>query len=106
MELKRESIQRKRKQESKVDRALNTIVNAVATTQRESDRMFTELEEKQMTLEEQLLIMEDRRMRKDKEREERMRRQERDFQLRMMIMLQQVPPTPLPSYGQPGSPYA
>ena len=105
MEIRRESIQRKRKQESKVDRALTTIVNAVTTAQKESDRMFIELEEKRMKLEEQLLMMEDRRMRDNKEREERMRRQERDFQLRMMMMLQQVPPTPLPIYGQPASSY-
>ena len=51
--VKRESIQRKkRKQESKVDRALNTINNAVTTAQRESDQMFIELEEKRMKLEE------------------------------------------------------
>ena len=50
MEIKRESIRRKHKQESKVDRALNTIVNAVTTARRESDQMLIELEEKRMKL--------------------------------------------------------
>ena len=76
IEIKRESIQRKRKQESKVDGALTTIINAVTKAQKECDRLLIELEEKRMKLEEQLLIVEDRRMREDEEREERMRRLE------------------------------
>ena len=73
-EMKKHNIPpRKRKQENqtKLDKTLNTVVNVITTAQRESDRMYMALEEKRIRFEENLLEMEDRRLREDKEREER-----------------------------------
>ena len=108
-EMKKHNIPpRKRKQENqtKLDKTLNTVVNVITTAQRESDRMYMALEEKRIRFEENLLEMEDRRLREDKEREERQRREERDSQLKMMMMFQKMS-TPFPSQSSypPSSPH-
>ena len=108
-EMKKHNIpSRKRKHENqtKLDKTLNSVVNVITTAQRESDRMYMALEEKRIRFEENLLEMEDRRLREDKEREERRRREERDFQLKMMMMFQKMS-TPFPSQYSypPSSPY-
>ena len=61
VEVKKEA-QRKRKhtKETKLDRALCTVVESVTKAQKESDELFIALEGKRMKLEEQMLIMEDR----------------------------------------------
>lgn len=87
--VKKERQKKRRTREDKFEKALDIIIEKVTTAQKDSDEMFTKLEEKRMKLDEQLMSMEDRRWREDREREERQRREEREFQLRMMMLLQQ-----------------
>ena len=55
------------------------IVNQILESQEKSDERYFELEEKRMKLEPE-----------DKEREERMKKDEMEFQLRMMSMIAQT----------------
>ena len=100
---------KKRGREDKFEKALGTIVDKMMQSQKESDEMFMSLEEKRMRFDERLMEMEDRRLREDKEREERLRREERDFQLRMMMMQQGMQQGVLasqhPSFSPPGVNY-
>ena len=99
------AMKRKANHESRIDKSLATLVNAVTKAQKESDQMFIAFEEKRMKLDEKLLMMEDRRLRDEKEREERQRKEEREFQLRMMMMLQRPVPPPSIQCGSSLSPY-
>ena len=95
----------KQENPTKLDKTLKAVVNVISTTQRDSDKMYMMLEEKRMKLDESLLMMEDRRLREDKEREERQRKDEREFQLKMMMMLQKVSSPYQPPHYPPSSPY-
>ena len=76
----------RRTKEDRFERALQTVVDKVTQALKESDMLFLKLEEKRMKFDERMMELEDRRLREDKEREERQRREDRDFQLRMMMM--------------------
>ena len=76
-ELKKDKHKKKRRtREDMFEKAMDIIIEKVTTAQKKSNEMLTKLEEKQMKLDEQLMLMEDRRWREDKEREERHRREE------------------------------
>ncbi len=88
--------QKKRTRDDKFEKTMDGIVEKLTKSQKESDKMFMELEEKRMKLEERMMEMEDHRFREDKEREECQRREEREFQFKMMMMQQGgLPPPPL-----------
>ena len=76
---------RRHTREDKFEKPMVIIIKKVARAQKESEEMFTNLEEKQMKLDEQLMNMEDSCWREDWEREERQMREEREFHLRMMM---------------------
>lgn len=63
------AMKRKANHESRIDKSLATLVNAVTKAQKESDQMFIAFEEKRMKLDKKLLMIEDRRLRDEKERE-------------------------------------
>lgn len=67
---------KKRGRDDRMEKIMSGIVDKVMKSQEESDRKFLALEEKRIRLEEHQM-----------EREERMKREEREFQLRMMSML-------------------
>ena len=77
-EVKRIS-KKKRGREDRLQSIMGGIVNQILESQEKSDERYFELEEKQMKLEQE-----------DKEREERMKKDEMDFQLRMMSMITQA----------------
>ena len=79
---------KKRNREEKMEKALITVVDRVISAQEASDVKFMALEEKRMRFEERLL-----------EAEERQRREEREFQLRMWTMLMQGMQIPHPAAG-------
>ena len=83
--------QRKKKctRENKFEKAMSVIVDKMSKANKESDEIFVKLEEKRMKLEERMMEMEFERMREDKARQESQRREEREFQLRMMMMMTQ-----------------
>ena len=95
IKIEREDVKRekqrknKRTKEDKFEKAMDVIIDKVVTAQKENEEMFLRLEEKRMKLDERLLEMEDRRLKAEKEREERTRRKEREFQCRMMMMMNQ-----------------
>ena len=80
---------RKRTKDERVEAVLNKVVKEVVEAQRESDKMFLELEEKRMN------------------HEANQRREEREFQLRMMSMLlaRQGPHVSSESFG-PYTPFS
>ena len=69
---------KKRSREEKMENTLMTVVDRMMSAQEASDVKFMTLEEKRMKFEERLL-----------ETEERQRREEREFQMRMWTMLMQ-----------------
>ena len=86
---------KKRSREDKFDKALNAV-DKMMVTLKENDALLLNLEEKRMNLDEKLLEMKERRLREDKEREERMRR---EFQLKIFSLLHQGAPIPHPFYA-------
>ena len=84
---KERQIKKRRTREDRFEKAMNVIIEKLTKDQKESDEMFISLEEKRMRLKERMMEMEDCRLREHKIREERQKRDEREFQLRMMTMM-------------------
>ena len=111
VEVKKEAQKKRKHTKKKLNlielscRVSDKVVESVTKAQKESDELFIDLERKRMKLEEQMLIMEDRRWKEDKEREGRQRIEEQEFQMRMM-MIQHVPASaPAPPLYASSSPY-
>ena len=60
--------------------------------QRESDKLFMDLETKHMKMEQTVLELEHQRYQEDRVREERQRREERQFQMELYAMMCGNPP--------------
>ena len=65
---------------------MEKFVKGISTALGSSDERFIELEEKRMKLDEMMLKMEQDRMRENEAREERRRKEDREFQLRLFSM--------------------
>ena len=89
---------RKRKREDKIERTVG-VVEKLTLAMQDSDDKILQLEEKRMKFEEKLIEMEYQRVREKEEREERQRKEDRDFQMRLFSMLMQQQGSP--SFTQP-----
>ena len=78
---------RKTAREHTMEKAMDGIISAVTTMQKESNDRFCEIEEKRMRLDEKIMELEHRRWMESQDREERQRREEREFRLQMMHLL-------------------
>ena len=74
---------RKRRKEDRIEKIMNEIVENILKSQADSDKRYYELEEKRMHLEAL-----------DKERNEKIRKEEREFQLKMMTVIMTQSPGP------------
>ena len=77
---------KKRKRPSIADffeKAMEGVLKKVSKAQEESDVRFCEIEERRLKLDEQIMEMEERRWQESKDREERQRKEEREFQLKV-----------------------
>lgn len=77
---------KKRGREDKFEKSINAM-GKIMESFKENDAMLLNLEEKRMNLDMKLIEMEDRRIREDKEREERMKQEEREFQLQLFSII-------------------
>ena len=83
-----------RREREKLEKTMLAVVDRVMKAQESSDAKFTALEEKRMKFEERLV-----------EIEERQRREDREFQMRMWMIMQGMhPPPPGISLGAAGPP--
>ena len=86
---------KKRSRQERLDKTMKEVVDRVMKAQEASDSKFAGLEEKRMKLEEKIL-----------ESEERQRREDREFQVRLWMMMMQgmhAPPPPPPPPPPPSS---
>ena len=97
------------------------LLQKVLEGQKESDKLFMDLEAKRMKVEERMLELDEKRYQEDRAREERQRREEREFHLKLYSMMcgstrpaynamhytgrspQASPPPGLPPLSQPQS---
>ncbi|XP_065893653.1 uncharacterized protein [Dysidea avara] len=87
-EVKKELVKRKKKptREERMEKSMNVVLEKVMKRQQESDDKYVELELKRMKMEERIMEMENER-----------RKEDRDFQFRMLSMMSQGHPVPFPN---------
>ena len=111
IKMKQEGIKKRKRsatRDEKMEKILDSVITNVSKMQEKSDAQFYELEQKRIKMEEHILKMEEQRYKDDKDRAQRQRREERDFQLKVIQMLSGQPPLPTqahltlhPESGQP-----
>ena len=100
--VKKENTDRKKKgkkrpaKEERIENVMEVMVTKVLDSQRESDKLFMDLEAKRMKMEQTVLELEHQRYQEDRAREERQRREERQFQMQLYAMMCG---NPRPTYG-------
>ena len=101
---------KKRTRDEKIEKAMENFVKGISTALGSSDERFIELEEKHMKFDEMMLKMEQDRIRENEAREERRRKDDKEFQLRLFSILSannssQTPPVMMPPsyFYNPGS---
>ena len=79
----------KRKRPKKIDKVdkITSIIDKMVQLQEASDKMFCTIEEKRLKLEEEAMRMEEARQKETWEREDRKRKEEQEFQLKMMQIM-------------------
>ena len=91
-DVKPKIIKKKRKRparEEMMEKAMDSVMKKISDMQKESDACFIALEEKRMQLDEKMLEMEERQRKEARDREDRLRREEREFQLKILELLSQ-----------------
>ena len=95
--------------EERIENAMEVMVTKVLEGQRESDRLFMDLETKRMKMEQTVLELEHQCYQEDRVWEERQRREERQFQMELYAIMCGNPPLiygtlPFPHPALHGSP--
>lgn len=110
VKIKKAVAPKKRSREEKIEKTMETFVKGISKVLGSSDERFIVLEEKRMKFEEIMLKMEEDRLKESEAREERRRKEEREFQLKLFSILHgnnnlAPPPSMMPPnyYYNPGS---
>ena len=98
-------VPKKRSKDEKIEKAMEKFEKGISTALGSSDEWFIEVQEKRMKLDEMMIKMEHDRMRENEAREERRRKEDREFQLRLISMLSGNNSAPTPPVMMPPSYY-
>ena len=92
--VEKKPVSKKRSRDEKLEKTLDTFMKGMAKALSSSDERFINLEEKRIKLDKMMLKMENDRIKENEAREERRRREDREFQLKMFTLLHSNNATP------------